>query len=115
MKYEKPYKGKLHIGCLTCSTASWDLEMDRILAVGFGDAIASKNGKTVYSEMEFMRGKKDIAMQDIDWVTAQVIEDMALKEPDCDWRIQFIGPMHGESYQRQDGKWVLIDSNQGFA
>jgi hypothetical protein len=29
-------KGKLHIGCLSCSTASYELDMSRRLTVGFG-------------------------------------------------------------------------------
>ena len=113
MKKEKPYKGALHIGCLTCSTASRDLEMDRVLAVGFGDVIVTRNGKQIYSEMAFRREHNKPPFNK--YPTAQYVEDLAVKEPGDDWRVTFDGPMHGETYQRQDGKWVLIDSNQGFA
>ena len=113
MKKEKPYEGALHIGCLTCSTASRDLKMDRSLSVGFGDVVVTKNGNQVYSEMEFRHANNDPNFDK--YPTAQYVEDMAVKEPDEDWRVIFHGPMHGESYQRQDGKWVLIDSNPGFA
>jgi len=85
--------------------------MDRPLAVGFGDVTVTKNGKYLYSEMSYRRKNGDPS----EYPTAQYAEDMAAKEPDEDWRVVFDGPMHGESYQRQNGKWVLIDSNRGFA
>lgn len=105
-------KRKLHIGCLTCSTASYVLSMDRELAVGFGDVTATKDGQVLYSEMEFTRKNPDCK----EYPTTQYIENMAIKDPDHDWRIEFFGPMHGETYQRHlDGKWVCIESTNGFA
>lgn len=122
-------KGKLNIGlrhlislpnkCLNCSTASYVLSMERSLCAGFGDVRATKNGDEVYSEYA---KKKELEVKFGGDYTfemfpdAQFIEDMAAKEPDNDWRIQFDTPMHGETYQRhKDGIWYCIESNQGFA
>jgi ribosomal protein L37E len=107
-------KGKLHIGCLNCSTASYELDMNRILAVGFGETEATKDHMLVYSETKFNSENPDA--KDSDFLTAQYIEDMAVKDPEHDWRVRFYGPLHGETYQRhRDGKWVCIESNKGFA
>lgn len=103
--------GKLHIGCLNCSTASYELDMGRILSAGFGNVVATKDGKEVYSEQVYYRDHPED-----DFLTAQYIENMAIIEPNHDWRLQFDTPLHGETYQRHlDGKWVCIESNKGFA
>ncbi len=105
---QDPIKGNdLHLGCLNCSTATIEADMDMVIAVGFGSAVATKDGKIVYDEQQ---------VRDGNYLTVGDIELLAKEEPDCDWRIQKLGPMRGEIFQRQgDEKWVCIESNQGFA
>lgn len=111
MKFEKvePIKPEdLYIGCLNCSTACLEAPMDMIIAVGFGCAMVTKDGVPVYHE-DHLKDGGEIP-------TVQVFENMAIADPDHDWRIHKHGPMHGEVFQRHDiGKWVCIESDQGFA
>ena len=79
--------------------------MDMTIAVGFGSANLTKDDEPIYSESN-----------DGEIWTVQDAENAALKDPDHDWRIQMVGPLHGETYQRHDaGKWVCVESNKGFA
>lgn len=49
-------------------------------------------------------------------MTVAQLEEMALLEPEHDWRIIKHGPLHGETFQRQgEGRWVCVESNDGFA
>lgn len=110
MKYEKPIEAKdLHIGCLNCSTACLKAPMDMEIAVGFGMAIVTKDGKQIYDgEADYRQDKKIKRVR--------YFENLARKEPKCDWRIIKNGPMHGETFQRQGkNNWVCIESNNGFA
>ena len=99
----------LHIGCATCSTAALVAPLKRMIAVGFGSAYVTRDGEKVYNgEEEYREKGKALMVKDI--------EKMARYSPACDWRIVFMGPLHGETYQRQ-GKnhWVCVESNKGFA
>ena len=114
MAWEKvePYKGQVHHGCLNCGGTHDVAPMDMLIGVGFGSAVATKDGKVVYDEMDVMHGGGDFD----DLATLQQIEDMAVADPDHDWRVILHGPLRGREYQRHDpAHWVLIDSNQGFA
>ena len=107
LKQIKP--DKLHIGCLNCSTAALQAPINMMIAVGFGGAYVTKNGKIIYNgEQDYSkRGKAK---------TVRSFENIARKESNADWRIVKDGPMHGETFQRQGkNKWVCIESNQGFA
>lgn len=98
--------GELCVGCLNCSTAEYVAPMDMYLPVGFGGANVTKDGLCVWDEQD---------PDGSDWCV-QDAEDLAVKDPDHDWRITRYGPMHGETYQRHGpGKWVCIESNKGFA
>ena len=108
----EPYTGKVHHACLNCGGTHEVAPMDMLIAVGFGCAIATKDGAIVYDEMEVMRGGGEFD----DLAELQQIEDMAVADPDHDWRVRLDGPMRGRTYQRHGtGHWVLIDSNEGFA
>jgi len=74
----------------------------------YGEAYVTKDDKQIYDgEQDFQTGK---------WVkTVKEIEEVAAKDPNHDWRIVKYGPLHGETFQRQDGKWICIESNGGFA
>lgn len=76
-----------------------------IIAVGFGVAAILKDGNAVWRE------KSD----DARWKTGRSAEAMARKDPDHDWRIVLHAPLSSREYQRQDGKWVLVKQDMGFA
>jgi len=98
------------VACLTCGCgARSDLEMDRIIAVGFGSAGYSRDGETLWDEQE-CNGEYDDAH------TVGYVESLAKQQPDHDWRIFFFAPLYEAEYQRHgDGVWVLIRKGMGFA
>lgn len=82
--------------------------MGRTIAVGFGQAFVAKGDETLYYERSLMA-------EDDYWTVADA-ERLAVADPDHDWRIVLDGPIDGETYQRQgEGRWVLVESNDGFA
>lgn len=84
------------------------LSMDSVICVGFGDASLLKDGETVWRE--------EYGTEFHECLTVAQAEEMAAKEPDCDWRIHIIGPLSEFYYQRQgDNKWVLYKRGEGFA
>ena len=102
-----PIKSK-HIGCLTCDSRAQVLPMDRLIAVGFGSATATKDGKEVYDEQR--------CLESDDYWTVQDAEKEALKSPESDWRIHLVAPLYERHYQRQDKNyWVLYEEGPGFA
>ena len=84
------------------------LDMDALIAVGFGDAHVEKDGEIIYHE--------PTEYEPQNFWTVQEAENEALKDPDHDWRIILYAPLRGRVFQRQEpGKWYLIEENQGFA
>lgn len=48
--------------------------------------------------------------------TMITVEKKAKKDPDHDWRAIFFMGLRGGTYQRHgNSKWILIESNQGYA
>ena len=79
-----------------------------LIAVGFGVATVTKNGKEIYNENS-IKNESDL------W-TLKEAEEEALKDEDNDWRIHLVAPLSERHYQRQDkNKWVLYEKSQGFA
>ena len=96
------------ISCLTCGCgAVSNLEMDRIIGVGFGIAGYSRDGETLWQEGD----------EEVDQLpTVKQVEEMARVDPNRDWRIYFFAPLYESEYQRQgDDEWVLISKGRGFA
>lgn len=107
MSFEKmkPIQGG-YGGCMNCGYQYDILPMDSLIAVGFGYASVTKNGKEVYCEND---------NEDNLW-KAQDAENEAVKDEDNDWRIHLIAPLSERHYQRQDkNNWVLYEKGQGFA
>jgi hypothetical protein len=110
-KQKRVKKKDMHIGCLTCSSVpeSGLADMDMSICVGFGSAFVTRDGMLCYDGEAELRA--DIAPK-----TVADIEKWAKESPDRDWRIVLNGPLHGETYQRQGvNKWVMVESNDGFA
>lgn len=100
------------IACFTCGAgACSDLEMDRQIAVGFGGAKYSKDGREQWSESGMSPYEKIYTEPP----TVRFVEGLAKEDPDHDWRIHFLSPMYEAEYQRQgDGIWVLVRQGWGF-
>ena len=106
-KKEKPIKGG-HGGCLHCGYQYDIAPEEMLIAVGFGVATVTKNGKEIYNEMS-VKNEDDL------W-TLKEAEQEALKDEDNDWRIHLVAPLSERHYQRQGkNRWVLYEKGQGFA
>lgn len=106
-KKETPIKGG-YGGCGNCGYIYDVAPEDMIIAVGFGVATVTKNGKTIYDEHS-IKDENDL------W-TVKEAETEALKDEDNDWRIHLVAPLSERHYQRQGkNKWVLYEKGLGFA
>ena len=95
-------------GCAHCGTQHAILPMDSIIAVGFGSAGVTKDGKCVWDEQD--------APTETDYWTVAKAEEVAAADPDHDWRIYIVAPLSERHYQRQGEKhWVLYEKGMGFA
>jgi hypothetical protein len=84
--------------------------MERHIAVGFGSAGYSKDGKVLYDENMAQIDDLEAAP------TVMDVESQAVMDPEHDWRIFFYAPMYEAEYQRQGlGVWVLVKQGDGFA
>lgn len=102
-----PHSGPVHHGCLTCSRTDEIADLRMTVAVGFGSASVSRDGEQIW----FETGDEDQELYNL-----AHFEALAAADPDHDWQVCLHGPLRGMTYQRHDvGKWVLIDSNEGFA
>lgn len=106
-KKEEPIKGG-YGGCQHCGYQYDIAPEEMLIAVGFGVATVTKNGKEIYNEMS-IENEEDL------W-TLKEAEEEALKDEDNDWRIHLVAPLSERHYQRQgENKWVLYEKGQGFA
>ncbi len=102
-----PIKPK-RVGCLCCgSNVETHLPMDTVLYMGFGGWIVTKNNELFYM------GDTDLEWEQ--FKTLADIEKVAKRDTKADWRAVCDTPLHGEVFQRQRGKWVLVEENPGFA
>ncbi len=93
--------------CGCCPFIPSQASMCKLIAVGFGQAVVTCDGKIVLDGEDSRRKK---------FLTFKVAERMAAKKPKSDWRVILHGPLHGETYQRQGKEsWMLIEKNEGFA
>lgn len=98
----RPAVTKANVGCLNCGAPPTVLPSTARLCVGFGQVVVTRDD--------------DLVWCGDDWdVTVLRFTRKANKDPDHDWRIEFVGPLHGETYQHQNGKWVMVETNLGFA
>lgn len=94
--------------CLCCGTPTTVFPMDGWIAVGFGGAGVTRDGKEVYSENQ--------STDDAEIWTGEQAEAAAKADPDHDWRIYKYAPLYDAVYQRHaEGQWVLIERGDGFA
>ncbi|MGB5156870.1 hypothetical protein [Desulfobacterium sp. N47] len=94
--------------CTFCGCKHSNLPMDEIIAVGFGNALLTRNGNCIYSEID--------AQSCGDYMSVAQAEEMAAADPDQDWRIHLLAPFSEQHYQRQgECHWVLYEKCEGFA
>ncbi len=95
-----------HGGCLHCGYQHEHLSLDALIAVGFGMAMITKDGRPVFDEQDSPDEFRDLAY----------FEAMARDDPNHDWRAHLVAPLSERHYQRQgEGLWVLYEKGQGFA
>jgi hypothetical protein len=104
--------------CLCCGTPTSMFPMGGLIAVGFGAAYVTCDGRQVYAEPE-ARWHDDGSRtepSDEDFWTGAEAEKAAAADPDHDWRIHKHAPLYDAVYQRHaEGQWVLIERGEGFA
>lgn len=99
---------KIHHGCLNCCGTDNILGVRTKLYNGFGGWMITKDGKLFFME----KAKTEFE----DSKTLLFIEKIARQDPNHDWRAIFDMALSGGQYQRHGkNRWVLIESNQGFA
>ena len=95
---EKPNQG-----CACCPVPAIHRELDSYLHPGFGGVEVTRDDEYAGHDCG-------------EHTQLSHIEALAKDDPEHDWRVEIIGPLHGETYQRQgEGLWVMVESNQGFA
>ena len=104
--------------CLCCGTPTLTFAPEATIAVGFGCANVTKDGKEVYSEPMIYIDEKgdDIEAPESAYWTGADAEKAAAADPDHDWRILKAAPLYEAEYQRHgEGQWVMIRRGEGFA
>jgi hypothetical protein len=95
--------------CLHAGVAESLFPANGLIAVGFGCAMVTKDGRPVYEEPHIDDENG------VEWTGAEA-EAAAAKEPDHDWRIVLQSPLSGREYQRHAAnRWVLVHQDEGFA
>jgi hypothetical protein len=96
-----------HGGCLNCGTRPSAFPAGGVIAVGFGCAMLTCDGSTVWAELPD---------SDEDDMTGAQAEALAAADPDHDWRIVLEAPLSSREYQRHGPDlWVLVRQGAGFA
>lgn len=96
-------------GCLHCGYQHSTLPLDALIAVGFGEARVTKDGETVFDELDVYDDMEKC------WHCRDA-EEAACADPDHDWRIHLVAPLSERHYQRQGVEhWVLFKKGIGFA
>lgn len=97
---------------------------DGLIAVGFGYAGVTRDGREVLREPDspdIYDADGELLPEDQwppepEYPTGADAEALAAADPDHDWRIHIEGPLSGRTYQRQgEAGWVLVEQNEGFA
>lgn len=79
------------------------LPLDWVVDACFGVGLVKRDGECIYQVGEGEEAR-----------TVACFEDMAAKDPDHDWRIEYLESMREDYYQRQGANcWMLIDRNGG--
>lgn len=114
-------------GCLTCEANGAipiTFPADGLIAVGFGYAGVTRDGREVLREPDCPilyddDGEmlpEDQQPPEPEYPTGEDAEKLAAADPDHDWRIHIHAAMSDRTYQRQGpNNWVLVEQGEGFA
>jgi hypothetical protein len=95
------------VGCFNCGYKPEYAPLDMRIAVGFGCAVLTCDGRIVWSEDD-----KEYE----DCMSVEQAEVIAVLNPDHDWQIRLYGPLSEAVYQRHEANmWALIETGMGFA
>ena len=82
-----------------------EASLNMLIAIGFGSIDLIKNGNKIEIP-NFVEGETRL----------KDLEKIAIKEPLVDWKLKINDPLWGATWQRQGtGKWIVVDTNKGFA
>ncbi len=103
-------KKKLHRGgCLCCPRTEDLLPINEVLYNGFGGYTVYRNNKVFY------QGPTDESTKWEDYWKLSKIEKIAKKDK-ASWKVVLYTPLRGATWRRKgDKKWVLTETNLGFA
>lgn len=102
------WTGPAHRGCLHAPPVLSLARMDMKVAVGFGSAGVTRDGKPVWMEAPNAPWSRIPRLSRF--------EKLAAADPDHDWRVRIEGSLSMQEWQRQGTrKWVLVKAGPGFA
>lgn len=94
-------------GCLNCPRTEDLLPLDEVLYYGFGGYSVQVDGEVIY------RGKPNDSWED--FKTLAYFEELA-EGMKGKFEVILDNPLRGAKWERKEkGKWVLTETNQGFA
>jgi hypothetical protein len=82
---------------------------DGLVCTGFGAAQVLRDGEVVLDGNDFDEGPE---------VTGEDAERAAAADPDHVWEIWLLAPLQERRYRREGreiGRWVLVETGDGFA
>lgn len=94
--------------CACCPPIPRRLHPEALIATGFGEAYVECDGVLVVDGDALWSRGYQLTLREVEHL-------LCANDPDHDWRIVYNHPLHGETYQRQDGEWALVAKNGGFA
>lgn len=109
---------RIHRGCLSCPPVMQLADMKTYIAVGFGSAEVTRDGRVVFDGEGgyYERAGKMVKCNNKNAWLLSYWERRARKSPMADWRVYLNSPLRDREYQRQGkNKWVLVKSGMGFA
>lgn len=102
---EKSYRG----GCACCPKTEDELPLDTILYNGFGGYAVYKNKEHFFSEDPAEDKPFD------EYRKLSDLEDEVNSDPNARWEVILNLPLRGATWRRKGHRWILVDTNLGFA
>lgn len=96
-------------GCLCCPQTEDELPLSTVLYNSFGGYLVYKNKKHYFSEDPGIDKPFDEYRKLAD-LEAEVIADSEAR-----WEVVLSLPLRGATWRRKGHRWVLTDTNRGFA
>jgi|SRR6185312_2080136 len=89
--------------------------LDMTIAVGFGSAVVTRDGKVMLDGEKFYRNARRRLADGEGWASVRHAEKLAKRTRGV-WRIEIDAPLWSAKWERKSpGKWVCIEAGEGFA